>query len=139
MWKEGGYLMNENKTSLGKLLSLFLLLFFFVIVLFVLFSVLNINDFKVFPAVLTFSIINFIILLVVIGGGSELIEKIGVASYISICFVTVIFTLLQFVYLGFGYQSEAIISYILYHLIILFVYFVIIIPIVLMGIKNNSK
>lgn len=131
--------MNENRSSLGKLLSLFLLLFFFVIVLFVLFAMLSVNDYKVFPAVLTFFIINFILLLVVIGGAREIVGKIGAASYVPVCVVTVIYTLLQFLYLGSNYQSEAINGYILYHLILLFVYFIVIIPIVLMGSKNNSR
>lgn len=131
--------MNENRSSLGKLLSLFLLLFFFVIVLFVLFAMLSVNDYKVFPAVLTFFIINFILLLVVIGGAREIVGKIGAASYVPVCVVTVIYTLLQFLYLGSNYQSEAINDYILYHLILLFVYFIVIIPIVLMGSKNNSR
>lgn len=131
--------MNEKKSSLGMILTLFLLLFFYAIVLFVLFAVLNINEYKAFPAVLLFSIVNFIILLVVIGGGSEICRAIGVASYISLCAVTVIFSLLQFIYLGFNYRSETITSYILFHLIILFMYFIIVIPMVLIGNKNNSK
>lgn len=131
--------MNEKKASLGNVLSLFLLLFFFVIVLFVLFAVMNINEYDVFPAVLFFSVINFLILMVVIIGGSSFVKKIGFASYTSICVVTVIFSLLQFVYLGFGYQSALIISYTLYQLIVLFIYLLIIIPIVVLGAKNKSE
>lgn len=129
--------MTKKKSSLANVLVLFLLLFFSGIVLFVLFAVLNIGTYDVFPAVLTFSIINLIILLIIGAGGSSIAKITGIASFISICVVTAIYTLLQFIHLGFSYHSISITYYVLYHLIVLFLYLLIIIPIALMGARNR--
>jgi hypothetical protein len=131
--------MNEKRNTLGKIFSILMLLFFFAIILFMFFAIFRINEYTVFPAVMTFALINFVILLVIIGGGSEIANKVGTASYISICVVTAIYTLLQFIFMGFRYQSDSVNSYVFFQLILLFIYFLIFIPTMLMGANNNNK
>ena len=78
--------MNEKRNTLGKIFSILMLLFFFAIILFMFFAIFRINEYTVFPAVMTFALINFVILLVIIGGGSEIANK-GRHSllYINLC------------------------------------------------------
>ena len=131
----------NNKTSLGSIMSLFLSIFFSIIAIFTLFAILHIEDYDAFPAVLAFAIINLIVIIIITGYGKAISAQIGLPSYISLCTVTALYTLLQFVHLGLAYRIASTSGYVLYHLIVLFVYFLIIIPLAIMGstIRNQEK
>lgn len=73
-----------------------------------------------------------------IGGGKFLANAMGTAPYASVCGVTVIYTLIQFTHLGFCFKTDATAGYTLFHLLLLFVYCAIVIPIGVMGINNKK-
>ena len=75
---------------------------------------------------------------IVIGGGKFLAGAMGTAPYASICGVTVLYTLIQFVHLGFCFKTDGTAGYTLFHLLLLFVYCAIVIPIGVMGINNKK-
>lgn len=131
--------MNNKKSSLGSIAALFLVLFLSLIILYMLFAVFGVNDYEVFPVVLLFLVINLLVILAITVGGSALANRIGTASYTSLCVVTAIYSLFQFIHLGFSYDSTSVALYTLYHLVILFIYFLIVIPISIMGMKNKNE
>lgn len=128
----------KSKSYLGLFASLFLTVFFIGITLFLLLSVIKIGDYDAFPAVLTFTIVNLLIFTVVIGLGKYVASAIGTPSYAALCFLTILYTIIQFVYLGINFKTGSLNTYILVHLILLFVYSAAAIPVSIMGIRNKK-
>lgn len=128
----------KKASPLVLIASLFLSVFFVGIMLFVLLEVLKVGDYQAFPQIMTFAGINFAIFAIVIGGGKFLAGAMGTAPYASICGVTVLYTLIQFVHLGFCFKTDGTAGYTLFHLLLLFVYCAIVIPIGVMGINNKK-
>jgi len=128
----------KSKSYLGLAASLFLTVFFIGITLFMLLAVIKIGDFDAFPAVLTFTILNLLIFAIVIGLGKYVASTIGTPSYAALCFLTILYTIIQFAVLGFNFKTGSLNGYILVHLILLFVYSAAAIPIAIMGIKNKE-
>lgn len=128
----------NNKLSFGSIASLFLAMFFSFIVIFVLFAFLRITDYSGYPAVIIFSFINLILIILVASCGIPIIHKAGGAIYAVICMVTAIYTLFEFVYLSFQFKTESITGYLFYQLVILFIYFLIVIPVGINGLKNKN-
>lgn len=129
----------NNKISIGSIMSLFLSIFFSIIVVFTLFAILHIDDYDAFPAVLTFTIINLIVIIIVSSFGKSIAAKVGAATFISVCTTTVLYSLIQFIHLGFAYKTASTSGYVLFNLIALFVYFLIIIPVAIMGANNKIQ
>ncbi len=129
--------MNRSNSTLTSALSGFLALLFSGIALFALFAVAQVQSFKAFAAVITFAVINLLIIILLCFFGQRLSKAISVPSFISICSISVIYTFLQFIHLGFSYRTE-ISNYILYHLILLFIYFLFVIPAFLIGLRKNN-
>lgn len=129
--------MNSNKKG-GLIVSLFLSVFFIVIALFVLLLVLKVSDYEVGMAALTFTIVNLLVFSGVIGLGKLLVARIGVGSYAPIAMTTVLYTILQFGHLGICYQSDNVTRYVLFHLILLFIYFMIVLPIGVVGMNHHN-
>lgn len=130
--------MNDKKFSLGSIAALFLSLFFSIIVIFFMFTFLSVNEYDAFPAVITFACINLIIIILITSYGRLLVNKAGSATFSALCTITAIYSAFQFIHLVFRYHEASISGYILYHLIILFIYFLIAIPVGIMGIKNKN-
>ena len=128
----------KKASPLVLIASLFLSVFFVGIMLFVLLEVLKVGDYHAFPQIITFAGINLAIFALVIGGGKFLANSMGTAPYASVCGVTVIYTLIQFTHLGFCFKTDATAGYTLFHLLLLFVYCAIVIPIGVMGINNKK-
>ena len=128
----------KKASPLVLIASLFLSVFFVGIMLFVLLEVLKVGDYHAFPQIITFAGINLAIFALVIGGGKFLANAMGTAPYASVCGVTVIYTLIQFTHLGFCFKTDATAGYALFHLLLLFVYCAIVIPIGVMGINNKK-
>ena len=130
--------MNNNKLSFGSIAALLLSLFFSVIVIFALFAFLKIDEYEAYSSVLIFAIINLLVIILVVSCGLPISIKAGAASYAVICTVTAVYTILQFISLGLCYKTEAVTGYIMFHLILLFIYLLVIIPVSIMGIKNKN-
>lgn len=130
--------MKDNKMSFGSIAAFFLTMFFSFIVVFALFAHVRITDYNAFPAVIIFTFINLIAVILVTSCGIPIIHKAGAATYAVLCLTTAIFTLGQFVYMGFHYKTESVTCYILYQLVLLFIYFLIIIPVGIVGFKNKN-
>ena len=127
----------KKASPLVLIASLFLSVFFVGIMLFVLLEVLKVGDYHAFPQIITFAGINLAIFALVIGGGKFLANAMGTAPYASVCAGTVIYTF-QFTHLGFCFKTDATAGYTLFHLLLLFVYCAIVIPIGVMGINNKK-
>lgn len=130
--------MANNKVSFGGIAAFFLTLFFSGIVIFTLFTQLNIREYDTCAAVITFTIINLIILILVVSCGIPISRIIGGASYAVIGTVTVFYSIIQFIHMGISYKKELTNGYILFQLILLFLYLLIIVPIAIMGTKNKN-
>lgn len=128
----------KKASPLVLIASLFLSVFFVGIMLFVLLEVLKVGDYHAFPQVITFAGINLAVFALVIGGGKFLANAMGVPCYAAVCGTTILYTLIQFLHLGFCFQTDATAGYTLFHLILLFVYCAIVIPIGVMGINNKK-
>ncbi len=129
--------MNRSNSTLTSVLSGFLAVLFSGVALFALFTIAQVQNFKAFAAVITFAVINLLIIILLCFFGQCLVRVISVPSFISICSVSVIYTFLQFIHLGFSYRTE-ISNYVLYHLILLFLYFLFVIPAFLIGLRRNN-
>jgi hypothetical protein len=129
--------MNRPSMTLTSLLSGFLALLFSGVALFALFAVAQVQSSKAFAAVITFAVINLFIIILLCFFGQNISKKISAPSFIVICSMTVIYTLLQFIHLGFNFQLE-VSGYILYHLILIFLYFLIIVPAFLIGLRKTN-
>jgi len=130
--------VNDKKFSLGSIAALFLSLFFSIIVIFFIFSYLKINEYEAFPAVITFASINLIVIILMTSYGKLIVNKAGAATFIALCTITTIYTVFQFVYLALQYQDASAVGYILFNLIILFIFFLIVIPVGMIGTKNKN-
>lgn len=130
--------MNHSKFRfpIGSFFACFLSLMFSGIVFFSLFAIAQIQNYKSFAAVIIFSSINLIILFLLALFGNQLSQTMPTASFISICSVTMLYTVLQFVHLGLNFKDYTN-GYILYHIILLFIYFLIVIPAALIGIRKE--
>ena len=117
----------------------FLAVFFIVIVMLILMSVIDADVHKAFAAVTTFSCINMAILAAVIGMGKTVSDAIGVGSYASVCIATVLYTVGRFTFLGFNYTTEEVFRYVIIELIIMFVYFLIALPITAVGVRRKKE
>lgn len=127
----------DSNFTIASILSVFLALLFCGCILFAMFAIAQVQNYSAFGAVLTFSVINMIIILILAVIGKYLSQTIATASFISICSTTVIYTLLQFVHMLFSYKTISTNGYILYHLVVLFLYLLIVIPAALMGTKKK--
>lgn len=126
------------KKSLGLIAGLFLSVFFVGIMLFVLLEVLHITDQPAGDRILIFSCINFAIVIGVFGCGKLLAQKLGVGMYAPLCLVTVLYTIVQFSHMGFNFKADTTAGYTLFHLILLFVYFAVTIPLCVVGINSKN-
>lgn len=129
---------NSSGFSIASMLSGILVLFLAVIVFFALFSLADIQNYETYYAVLVFSSINLFVVFVLALVSSYLSRNIAFASLASIWATTIIYSLFQFIHLGFSYRVVPVNSYILYQLIVLFVYFLIVIPAALIGARKNN-
>lgn len=127
----------KSSSSITSIFSGLLALLFCGCALFAMLAVAQIQNYSTFGAVLTFSSINMVIILVLAIAGKYLSQTIATASFISVCTITVIYTLFQFVHMIFSYNTISTNGYILYHLVVLFLYFLIVIPTALMGTKKK--
>lgn len=131
--------MNKRNTALGSLVAVFLSLFFSGIVLFAILVFFHISRYEAFLSVLVFASINLLIIVFVAGFSTAIAQNTGVASFASICTVTGLYTLFQFVYLIFNFRTESSSGYILYQLITLFIYFLIVLSVGIMGSNLNKR
>lgn len=131
---------NKPKTfiSAGGVCAALLSLVFCGIIMFCMFTVANIQNYATYSAALTFVSINLAIILFWAFLGKYLSQSMVTASFISACFITVVYTIIQFILMGVCYTNVAPYLYTLYHLILLFLYLIIIVPTILMGIRNNN-
>ena len=131
--------MNHSNSnfSIASIFSGLLALMFCGVAFFSMFAIAQIQNYHTFGAVLTFASINMIIIFILALCGKYLSHVIPTASFISIWAVTVIYTLFQFIHLGFNFNVVSTNGYILYHLILLFIYLIIVIPAALIGVRRN--
>ncbi|GEM_PF-911633 len=129
--------MNKKKFSAGSAVALVLSLLLTGIVLFWLLAVWGLQSSPLFVPALVFVLLNMAAILFVTTGGTWLCGSIGFGFYTAICIVTILYTLAQFVHLILCADSEmSTAGYVLYHLIVCFVYLLIVLP---LGIAGGGK
>ena len=122
--------MQKKALTIG--LSAFATIFYFVIILYIFFAVLHIDALKNFETALAFELIGFILLLYFILG-NIILKPIKTGFYIPLLITTVAYTVLLD-----GLNIAFIVTmpnayFVLVHLILLFIYCIISIPMYIMG------
>lgn len=129
---------SDSNLTPASLISGLLILFFAGIVFFTLFANAEVQNFATFCPVIVFASINLVVLLTLALCSGVLSHTVPFATLVSIWFVTILYTLAQFIHLAFSYRSIRVTDYILYHLIVLFLYFLIVVPAALIGARKNK-
>lgn len=127
------------KTGKISFVGLFLSLFFGVVIFTILFLVCNITAQPFFEIKLLFAIINICIVIVLGTGAGALASKITVPMFTTVSMVTAVYTIIQFVILGTSFYSDSINYYVVSQLILLFVYFLVSLPIAKAGYNLANK
>jgi hypothetical protein len=133
----------EYKPSVSAIGSIFLALLIFMflsIVYMVAFIVCDIQASENFLPTFLFMIVNSLVIIIVIGFGKTLSKIMAIASYISIATITVLYTLILYIFIFATYNIISVKYYSLFHILILFIYFLLVLPTALSGInhKNNN-
>lgn len=118
--------------------SMLLSLFFIGIIIFVLIGVFDFESSEIFANSLVMVLINFLIVIGVIGFGKPLSKLIGAGMYVPVCVVTVIYLIASFVFTFVMLGTDHEIAYTLVNLVMLFIYLCIVIPMSVAGINSNS-
>ena len=128
--RKEGRVMQKKALTIG--LSAFALGFYFLIVLYIFFAILHIDALKNFETALAFELVGFFLLLYFILG-NIFFKPIKIGFYIPILITTVLYTvfldLINIVLIA----SMPSVYFILIHLILLFIYCIISIPMYIMG------
>lgn len=115
-----------------KILSCFLWVFYVAIILYVFFAVLNINTLENFIAALVFEIIGFLVLAYFIFC-NVFSKTIKVGYFVPLVMVTMIYTVVLDIVNIVCITSVSSVFFILIHIVVLFVYCLVSIPMYLMG------
>jgi len=133
---------NENSKSfslLSSVLTFLLCIFFSSIIFFILVFFYQIETYDSGYAAIIFVSINLLVITFVFSLGEIIQRKISHSSYIQLVFITILYSLFQFIHMFSKMSAISFAHYALYHLIVLFMYLVFITPIILIGIHNNVK
>lgn len=122
--------MQKKALTIG--LSAFSLGFYFLIVLYIFFAILHIDALKNFETALAFELVGFVLLLYFILG-NIILKPIKIGFYIPILIATVLYTVFLDVVNIVLIASMPNVYFILIHLILLFIYCIISIPMYIMG------
>jgi len=128
---------SSSSFTIGSLVALVLCCFFSAIVIYVLIAM----DFMDYPASKTaiiFVILNLASIITVVTFGKAIQKVISTASYIQIVFITVLYTLFQFVHMFVFVSTDNVVGYNIYHMCLLFFYLLIAAPIALTGTKKEK-
>lgn len=142
MWKEGR-IMEENQkkqfqpdmNGIGSIM----VIFFYLIILVALFGMTSFQESDIFMPALFGLVVSFCIVLYGIGFSTKLLRKMPIGFYVPICIFTILYALIQNVILFFGIHNMGAITYIFINLILLFLYFIIVLPTAMMGLKHRQK
>ncbi len=92
-----------------------------------------------FVPALLFVLINLAAITFVSAGGSWLSGKMGIAFYGGLCTATIFYTLAQFIHFIVAVNTVmSVEGYVLYHLIVLFLYLLIALPIGIFGVGRGN-
>lgn len=131
MWKEGR-VMNEQLKSKGSSLIVFLLCFYIAIIMYIFLGILHIDVLQNFVAGIIFEIIGFVLLAVIILN-KFILKPIKTGYYIPIVVITIIYTIFLNLLniLAISIMESSV--FILLHLILLFAYCLLSVPMYIMG------
>ena len=122
--------MKQSKVSLT---GLFLSVFLGAIIFTILIAIFNIFSQPAYLVKLTFVALNVLILVVISTFSKLIINKISLPMYLALTIATTVYSILQFASLAFAFTLSAINFYLVFQLIILFVYFLVSIPLIKAG------
>ena len=125
------------KRMLGTIVSLFITAFFMGIILYVMTEGMHLPEKETWGGIITFTIIEFLILIIVIGFGKLISRALGVGLYAPICTVTVIYAIFGTV-LNLVLAGNSAFVVILTNLILLFVFAAITLPIAVKGLTSKG-
>lgn len=128
---------NKNTNPMGTVVSCVLTIFFAIIITFLWFEVLDLSGEDNFAVGMLFWVINVICLLLTIVGLGFVGDKVQFPFKVSIIMVTVIYTFIDILLLAVGLANMGKTLYMFINLIILFIYLLIVCPMLLSG--SNEK
>lgn len=130
VWKEGIGMKNVGAAVMTGLI----LVFYIAIIMIVFFPVLHINEARNFGAAMTFEVIGFLLLLLLVIG-SILTAKVKTGYFVPLIMVSGAYTLLRNIITMVFVGILPSIAFILLNLILLFVYCILSVPMLMMGRK----
>ncbi len=122
--------MKQGKISLT---GLFLSAFLGAIIFTILIAIFNIFSQPAYLVKLTFVILNILLIVFISTFSKLIINKISIPMYIAIAITTTIYSILQFTSLALAFTLSTINFYLVFQLVILFVYFLVTIPLIKAG------
>lgn len=127
------------KKSLSTIASLFLCLFFVVIMLFVALGVIDILSYDNGAAALLFSVINFVVLTGVVGFGRNMLKASGVGMYLPLCAASIVYTVIAQIVTLTLFNVLTATWFVLVELLVIFVFFCAAIPMIVIGINRKKN
>ena len=126
------------KRMLGTMSSFLLSCLFVGIVLFLMLGVLDVDKADTFAAVLTFTIIESVILLLIVGLGKPISDAIGVGMYAPLCASTVFYVIVTTVLNCLLFDNISKTAFILINLAIIFAYLCFALPLISRGANHGD-
>jgi hypothetical protein len=128
-----------NKKALSSILACGLAVFFTFIIFFILYGFMELADSdNAMPATI-FAGINCLVIIFMASAKNKIAEATSAATNIQLWTITCLYSALQFISLFlFGNSAEPK-WYILYHIIVLFLFFLILVPTLMVGLKSDKK
>ncbi len=125
--------MSEKKKTMAVMLAAIILVFYTVIIEYISFAVMNIAAYKNFVASMVFQSIGIVLLFIVILGSVAKGKNVKIGFLVPIVICTVIYVAIVncINFIGVAVMSGTI--FVLLHLILLFVYSVIVMPMYIIG------
>ena len=134
----GEYKRGNPTAGLGSIIGGILSLFFAGIIIFVMAVIIEITQFESGVAAIVFTSINLFIITALAFSSYFLAKKTTMVCMTNLWTVTALYTIIGIVHMAVKISEAAAMWYILFHLILLFVYLLIVAPIILSGIRQNA-
>lgn len=126
------------KGGISTIASFLLSVFFICIVIFLMLEVLEIQYSYIGFSALIFPIIDFLILITVIGFGKGFSKIIGIGMYAPVCTATVLYTIVNLAFNCIACDMHSFAGFVLINLVTMFVYLCVVIPIAVTGYSSGA-
>ncbi len=110
-----------------------------VVLYFAMLAYCHVQDYATAAPVLIFSSINSLLLLIFFAGRVYWRRQMLHSYYLCVCLLTFFYSLVQFIHLFLSYRVVTTNGYVLFHLIVLFVYSLLTLPVLIKGMQYKNR